>query len=208
MYSYCIDHKREIVVYTKEDGNMLSQDHNIHQEYISVNQTHGTWICIIPEDYTETGKCALDADALLSRHMHDIGVYVADCLPVVLWSKNTHAVVHCSRKTLHAWLLQETIDHIHHIGEDIIWAYLWPCIKHYEVGVEFEEYFPEQFLLPHGDKYLLDLVWYARSLLEAWGIGAEKVIMDPWCTRHEPEKYWWYRRGDLYERNFVGVRKI
>jgi copper oxidase (laccase) domain-containing protein len=31
-------------------------------------------------------------------------------------------------------------------------------LKVYEVGPEFIEYFDEQFLTPHGEKYLLDMV--------------------------------------------------
>jgi hypothetical protein len=51
MYSYSIDLQREIVIYTKEDGNMLSDDHHIHQEYISANQTHGSGVYIVSSEY-------------------------------------------------------------------------------------------------------------------------------------------------------------
>jgi copper oxidase (laccase) domain-containing protein len=71
-----------------------------------------------------------------------------------------------------------------------------PCIKQYEVGSEFVDYFPAPFLTPFGEKYLLDLVGYASSVCNYF----------PSCTLRD-ETYRSRRRGEQ-GRNFVGVRKL
>lgn len=208
MYKISVWFDREVCVYWKEDGNALEKNHLAHCSFFSVTQTHGAGIFVVEKDEFRPWKLPHEADALFTLHDKPLGVYVADCLPLVLVGKNAHAIVHCSRKTIHNWLLQSTLQLFHRHNEVILAVYLWPSIRHYEVGEEFENYFPDTFLEPYGEKYLFDLPWYVVSILHAWWIMQESIITDAWCTRHEPQKYWGYRRGDKEERNFVGVRRV
>ncbi len=199
---------REVHVFGKNDGNGYDPEHEAHHTFISARQVHGNWILVVPEDHTETGKHHSEADALFTIHDRPIGVYVADCLPLVLVGEHCNAVVHCSWRTLHGWLLQDVLALFHKNHDHILHAYLWPCIKHYEVGEEFEQYFPDKFLIPNGDKYYFDIPWYTKSILDAWGLHHDAVIIDPWCTREHSDKYWSYRKGARDMGNFVGVKRV
>jgi copper oxidase (laccase) domain-containing protein len=55
---------------------------------------------VIDESYHIMGKGKQEADALFSAHGKPLGVYVADCVPLVLVAERTHAIIHCSWKTL------------------------------------------------------------------------------------------------------------
>lgn len=208
MYKIPLWSDREVCVYGKEDGNALEKDHVAHTNFFSVTQTHSNGIFIVENDEFRPGKLPHEADALFTIHDKPLGVYVADCLPIILVGNNAHAIVHGSWRTLHDWLLQETLELFHNHNDIIVAAYIWPSIKHYEVGEEFENYFPDAFLEPYGEKYLLNLPWYVLSILDAWWISHEAIVIDPWCTWNDTQKYWGYRKGDKDERNFIGVRKI
>ena len=208
MRKITLSNNREVVVFWKEDGNPYEQNHVAHTQFISASQIHGNNVLIVEHDHNHFWKHFIDADALFTAHEKPIGVYVADCLPVVLVWEKSHAIVHCSWRTLHGWLLQKTLECFHHYQDTVYAVYLWPCIKWYEVWEEFDQYFPEQFLQSHGDKYLFDLPWYTLSILDAWWIGPDSIIIDNGCTWNDTELYWSYRRGARDQGNFVGVRKL
>lgn len=206
MYKIPLWTDREVCVYWKEDGNAAKQTHIAHSNFFSVTQTHGTGIFVVEQDAFRPWKFSHEADALFTIHNKPLGVYVADCLPVVLVGKKAQAIVHCSWRTLYSWILQNTLDLFHHHDDTLVAVYLWPSIKHYEVGEEFNEFFPESFLRPYKDRYLFDMPKYVISILAARGITHEKVVIDPWCTWTHTEEFRGYRRGDLLERNFVGIQ--
>ncbi len=206
MYRHALPTWSEVWVYGKQDGSAHKLSHPAHRHFASAQQVHGNGIWSIPEDHTSTGPHHIQADAIFGLKKTPIGVYVADCLPLVLVGNYAHAVVHGSRKTLYGGLLQNTLDLFHMHNDSVVSAYLWPCIKRYEVGEEFSTYFPEQFLQPWGEKYLFDLPWYAVAILSAWWIHENTIVRDPWCTRRDTNTYRWYRRGDAWYRNFVGVK--
>lgn len=197
----------EVCVFWKKDGSAHDPAHDAHKTFISAQQIHGNGIWSIPKNHDGCGPHSIQADALFSLEKTPIGIYVADCLPLVLIGNHAHAIVHGSRKTLHGGLLQDTLDLFHMHNDIVVSAWLWPCIKWYEVGEEFDNYFPEQFLQPYGEKYLFDLPWYALSILHARWIPNEAILMDPWCTRNDTHTYRSYRRGDVNKRNFIGVKK-
>lgn len=89
-------------MYGKEDGDASEKTHTAHHNFFSVTQTHGTGIFIVEQDAFCPGILAHEADALFTRHNKPLGVYVADCLPVVLVGNKAQAIVHCSRRTLHS----------------------------------------------------------------------------------------------------------
>ncbi len=208
MYTIPLWVDREVCIYGKEDGNAAEKNHLAHSHFFSVNQTHGTGVFVIPQDEFRPWKLAHEADALFTIYNKPLGVYVADCTPLVLVWKHAHAIVHVSWKTLRSWLVQSTLELFHRHNEVVVAVYLWPSIKHYEVGEEFEHFFPETFLHPHRDKYLFDLPWYVISILLARWISRDTIVVDEWCTRRDTEKFRGYRRGDKEARNFVGVRVV
>lgn len=207
MYKIQLWSDREVCVYGKEDGNAVEKDHVVHNNFFSVTQTHGTGIFVVEKNEFRPWKLHHEADALFTIYDKPLGVYVADCLPVVLVGNNAQAIVHCSRKTIHNWLLQSTLQLFHRHNEVITAVYLWPSIRHYEVGEEFDHYFPESFLHPYGDKYLFDMPSYVISILTARGVSHGAIVVDPWCTWTHTDKFRGWRKWDKTERNFVGVRR-
>ena len=77
----------------------------------------------------------------------------------------------------------------------------------YEVGEEFYNYFPEEFLMQREGKLYFDLADYSRVVLQDLGIVASSITIHPDCSYQDNDKWWSRRRGDLVGRNFMGVLK-
>jgi copper oxidase (laccase) domain-containing protein len=200
----------EIVITTKNDWDAIEKTHPIYTSFVVATQVHWNTIFLV-DDSTPVWKNAIYADALFTQTNKPIGVLVADCLPVVLIWTHAYAIVHCSRRTLHAWLLQKTISAFYDASDKVQFAYLWPCNKQYEVGSEFIDYFPIQFL--HSIiwtpwKYLFDMVWYVMFVLEQYAICWSMITIEPWCTYTDSHIYRCYRKGDATQRNFVWVSVV
>ena len=129
MRKFHLGSQREVVVTWKKDGNASHQDHLVHKQFISATQVHGTGIYVVPHEHHEMWKHHSEVDALYTVYDKAIGVYVADCLPLVLVGNHSHAVVHCSRRTLHAELVQWVLEQFLQHHDTITYAYLGPCIK-------------------------------------------------------------------------------
>lgn len=206
MDSIFLTPQREVVVLGKQDGDMVAHDHDIHREFVSVQQTHGNEIFFVSEECCPW-KQDVCADALWG-YGTAIGVYVADCLPLLLVTDQVGAAIHCSRRTLYTGLVHQVIDTVTKAWWSIQKAYLWPCITHYEVGNEFFWYFPAAYLSVSGEKYVFDLRGYVQSILEYHGIQNSQIIIDKWSTWTDRDTYRGYRRGDLLARNFVWVKRV
>lgn len=195
----------EISLYAKADGDFKQHDHPARSTYAFVHQVHTPIIHFMQEHIV--WQVEVQADALVTLQDFPVWVYVADCIPIVLVSKRCYGIIHGSRRTLHRWIIQETMIWMekHQPNTKELSVRMWPCIKTYEVWKEFINYFPATFLTPNWEKYLFDLTWYANSLFVSQGIWNDQIIIDPRCTLANVE----LRSHRKWEtgRNFVGVKR-
>ena len=192
-----------IEVFSKDDGDAKDLTHPLFMTYTFATQTHSTDI-VICDGCEWPWQLPQTADALIAPKELPIGVYVGDCIPLILLSKKLHAAVHLSWKTLYTWLLHKVVGMLTDLSQPPHLARIGPSIRTYEVWPEFATYFPAPFLTPHGKKYHLDMVGYTSSLLQYHHLPLENIIIDPVCTLVDTS-YRSYRRGE-HGRNFIGVR--
>jgi YfiH family protein len=143
------------------------------------------------------------ADAAVSRRAGRVcAVQVADCLPVLLATRDGSAVaaVHAGWRGLAAGVLEATVKRLAAEPADLL-AWLGPAIgaAHFEVGTEVRDAFLAQdagaadaFAANARGRWQCDLAGLARRRLSALGIGA--VFGGNWCTYADASRFFSYRR--------------
>jgi YfiH family protein len=164
-----------------------------------MNQVHGNRIAIIEEQSEE----APTADALVTGIPGiTLAVMVADCIPLLLRSREVVAAVHVGRKGLMNSIAPLTIELMREMGASSIEAIMGPaiCGQCYEVSPEiFEEVIAlhpsAKSLTPHGT-YSLDLPEALRKVLALEDVS----IIDEFRCTLESEDLFSYRRDGVTGR--------
>jgi len=197
----------EIIITDRADGDASDPNHEVYSIFHATVQVHGTNVLVVWPDLS-IGKSSVEADALIGLDTQGVGVRVADCLPLILIGEDHTAAVHCGRKWLKSGIITAVLEKLVTIWEDLqhIHYFIGPCIRTYEVGNEFTNYFPMRFLIPLGEKYLFDLVGYTRYALSIEGVVFDQGVVHPECTLRNI-RYFSYRRDGAVGTNFVWVRK-
>lgn len=164
-----------------------------------LNQVHG--IAVVEAKSNDTTPPTADG---VYTHQKDqvCAIMTADCLPVLLCSKNGEAVgaAHAGWRGLQAGVIEAVISQLKSTPENIM-AWLGPAIgpKVFEVGPEVREQFiahdPKAaiaFTTSQENKYLADLYALARQRLQALGITA--IYGATYCTYSDPKRFFSYRR--------------
>jgi copper oxidase (laccase) domain-containing protein len=135
-----------------------------------------------------------EADGLIVHSQVDIPVAVAtaDCLPLVLVTPTTAAILHVSRKTTIRGVL-DTLPHYFPIP-DITGGYIGPfiCPEHLifeHLGdelAEFKNKFPSA-LNKSSNGLHLNLGTVVAYYLEKWNVGDQIIQRDGRCTFETPE---------------------
>ena len=143
------------------------------------------------------------ADAVVSRRAGRVcAVQVADCLPVLLATRDGSAVAaaHAGWHGLAAGVLEATVKRLAAEPADLL-AWLGPAIgpAHFEVGAEVRQAFlaheaaaADAFAANTRGRWQCDLAGLARRRLAALGIGA--VFGGRWCTYTDASRFFSYRR--------------
>jgi len=135
-----------------------------------------------------------------------VGVFVADCLPLILFDEPVTrvAVVHAGWRGIAAGIAQEAVVRFGGAPERLFAAigpHIGACC--YTVGSELRERFaPDHF---DGDR--LDLGAALRAELENAGLAPDRIGVSALCTRCREEDFFSFRR-DGTKRNmmaFAGV---
>lgn len=161
-----------------------------------LEQVHGCEVLT-----TRQGSCR--ADARFSRQANEVCVVMtADCLPVLLCSKDGRAVaaVHAGWRGLAAGVLEQAL-HCFEQPTSAIMAWLGPAIgpAAFEVGGEVRELFLQQrqqaeaaFVSNGQGKWLADIYALARQRLQAQGV--EDIYGGEFCTYTDSRRFFSYRR--------------
>jgi YfiH family protein len=178
---------------------VVAQNRLIADKYFTpvqyMNQVHGNRIAIIEEQSDE----APTADALVTGIPGvTLGVMVADCIPLLLISKEVVGAVHVGRKGLMNAITSITIELMRDMGATSIQAVMGPsiCGRCYEVSADiYHEVIaahPKSKSSTSSGNFALDLPAALRSVLENESIP----IVDQFsCTVEDPELFSYRRDG-------------
>ena len=161
-----------------------------------MNQVHGNRVAIIEEVTDEVPT----ADALVTGIPGiTLAVMVADCIPLLLKSKDSVAAVHVGRKGLLNRVAEKAIDVMREISDAQISAIIGPaiCGKCYEVSPEiFREVtasHPESASQTRSNTPSLDLV--AALISDLGKLGITEIDNQSRCTLEDKDLYSYRRDG-------------
>jgi YfiH family protein len=168
-----------------------------------MNQVHGNRIALIEEVTDE----APTADALVTGIPGiTLAVMVADCIPLLLTSREAVAAVHVGRKGLLNEVTLKSLELMRDMGATEITAIIGPsiCGSCYEVSEEIyqevvDQHPSAQARTAHGT-FSLDLPAALRGVLTGEGVA----IIDKWECTLENLEYFSYRRDGVTGRH-VGL---
>jgi hypothetical protein len=166
-----------------------------------LNQVHGVEVKNIDGAPFSPVPFAADA-AVASRAGAACVVMVADCLPVLLCSRDGQRVgaAHAGWRGLVEGVLENTVAAMGVPGDELS-AWLGPAISqdHFEVGDEVREAFVKsdraavsRFRMNARGRWQADLVGLARLRLAS--VGVTDVSGGSWCTFADRERFYSHRR--------------
>jgi YfiH family protein len=198
-YSHGAFASLNLALHVGDDESLVAQNRALADKYLSpvqyMNQVHGNRIAIIEEQSEE----APTADALVTGIPGiTLGVMVADCIPLLLHSKEIVAAVHVGRQGLMNSVTQLTIELMREMGASTIQAVIGPsiCGRCYEVSEDvyhevIAEYPTAKSTTARGT-LSLDLPEALRHVLAAEAVG---VLDEFSCTFEDPELFSYRRDG-------------
>lgn len=169
-----------------------------HTSLYTVRQVHGNQICVVDEQAVRCGLSGVQADALVTALPEvPLGVLVADCLPIVLYTLESPlvlAVIHAGRMgTYHRIVSRvlETVQRRFAVAADQIYAVLGPAIGAccYTLDARavrpFQECFPDwkDFITPRGaDRWVMSLTAANTVQLHTAGVPPAHLLTADVCT--------------------------
>ncbi len=186
------------------------------QQYLKQHTGHAiatvVWAKQVHGDGINWGQRPIsDADAFVTDQANvAIAIRTADCVPVFLYDpiKKVIAVVHAGWKGTVERITFKTIELMHQqFGCDpkTIQAVCGPAGQTccYEVGQEFQEYFPYDIIERHGKLYADVANANVRQLKEA-GVLMDKIENKKICTICSPE-YFSHRRQGVKAGRMISI---
>lgn len=176
-------------VYSLKDG----QDDLMHLfEPVFLKQIHSSIIVDIDVQSERIG------DGLISAGKKNIGLKIADCLPVYLFTQEKICIIHCGwRGIIHGIATEAArlLGEFHYA----LGASIGPCC--YEVKGDVVSQFTKDYpaaLQQRKNRHYLDL---KAAVIN--DLGAENLLGSlDYCTKCHPEYFYSHRRGDP-ERNYA-----
>ncbi|MBE0433381.1 polyphenol oxidase family protein [candidate division WOR-3 bacterium] len=155
-------------------------------EPVLLKQTHSSVIIDIDSPGERTG------DGLISRRGQCIGVKIADCLPVYLFTQKTICIIHCGWRGITAGIARRAKDLLRRYRY-VLGASIGPCCYEVEedVAARFAAHYPGAVTIRES-RYYLDL----KSAVTA-DLGSRNLLgtLDL-CTKCHPGYFYSHRRGD------------
>ncbi len=164
----------------------FSADLGISDEWAYIFQVHGTAFVAA----TGPGNCG-EADIILTTVPGlPVAIATADCVPIVLWSETTVAVVHAGWRGASAGVVRTAIHAMESDGVPVNRAAIGPaiCRSSFEVGEDVLALFPGFGSTTDWGTPAVDLVGAIRDQL-----GAIPHVVEEICT-FEDAAYYSYRR--------------
>lgn len=188
------------------------------------HQTHETEVRLIGDDFftlppTVQGMILEGVDGVMTAMPGVcVGVSTADCVPVLLYDADHHAVcaVHAGWRGTVKRIVQKAVASMNAAFQSkpqSLQAVIGPCISReaFEVGDEvYEEFrkavFPMQQIATRQAKWHIDLPLCNQLQLEATGIPAQNIRQCGICTYQNAADYFSARRlGTQSGRIYTGI---
>jgi len=162
-------------------------------------QVHGNEILIAHEPQRATGY-----DAVITNKANlFVTVTIADCTPVLIYDKHTHAVasIHAGWRGTAAKIVERTLNEMQkNFGSKgaNFYAYIGTCISKnaFEVGKEVAEQFDAAFVQFNEtkQKHYVDLKAANLEQLQNFGIPFSQIEIAETCTVLNNEDYFSFRK--------------
>jgi YfiH family protein len=165
-----------------------------HFDPVFLKQIHSNIIVDVDVQAERTG------DGLVSAGKRNIGVKIADCLPVYLFTPEKTCLIHCGWRGITGGIAKEAsslLKKFHYV----LGASIGPCC--YEVKQDVVDQFIEghpEALRQRNNRYYLDL---KAAVIKDLGPRNLLGSLD-FCTKCHPEYFYSHRRGDR-ERNYAVI---
>ncbi len=140
-----------------------------------------------------------EGDALIGTTELNLAILTADCLPIVILGKKSHAVIHAGWKGLQNNILGNS----HIVEMNPLMAYIGPHIRvnQYEVQTDFKNNFPtSDSFLKIENKLFFDLTLEVRTQLKK--LYPEIEIQDCGICTFSNELFASFRRNKTTDRNW------
>lgn len=194
-----------------------------HASLFTVRQVHGNQVCIVDADAVRRGLAGVRADALVTT-LSDVplGVLVADCLPIVLYSLQPRvlAVVHAGRLGTYHRIVRSVLEVMCRrfaVLPERVYAVLGPgiaacCYRLDEQAVKpFQERFSdwERFFTSQGGGYwTMSLTQANQAQLCAAGVPAAHLQTAYICTACHDEHFYSHRAEGHEAGRGMGVAAL
>lgn len=193
----------------EENRKLLFEMLGLEMENVALQkQVHGDTIT-----YVAKGGFCGDSDAIITDKPNvGLAISTADCTSIFLYDKKNKviAAVHSGWRGTQQKILLKTLqrlkDDFNSLPENII-AYIGPSIsqKNYEVGSEVAEQFESKYLIPKGDKFLLNVAGNNYDMLLNFGLKEGNVQISHYCSYELDELLHSYRRNGLLSGRALGI---
>ena len=191
------NHVGDDPVMVSKNRTLLSESLQLPSEPVWLEQVHGCDVAMA-DSAIATPAC----DASFTQQPDVVcAVLTADCLPLLLCNEEGDrvAAVHAGWRGLSAGVIEQAVKQMACPGESVL-AWLGPAIGPdvFEVGAEVREMFiglehqASNAFKEHGDKWLCDIYQLARQRLA--NLGVSQIAGGDYCTYHDIERFYSYRR--------------
>jgi YfiH family protein len=186
---------------------------------VTARQTHSTERCTI-ESKQEADGPQLECDALITRLRGLLlGIQTADCLPILIADikSGVVAAIHAGWRGTAGRITERTISDlmlVHGVNPRECVAALGPaaCVDCYEVGEDVIERYKKEFgywrhLLVNfkeDGKAHLDVRAANIQQLRFCGFGEDRIHVSEYCTMHQNDLFFSYRRESKGQPSGVG----
>lgn len=176
-----------------------------NSQVVSAGLVHGSQVEIVNNNHA--GQLIKNTDGLISNAKDiALAVTVADCLPIILYDPEHHAVglLHAGWRGLAAGIIENALtkmaDHFNTEPEQLQVA-IGPSIHqcHYQVGSDLLDVFDDKKLIQVavkkvGDDSFLDLPIVAKQQLLSLGVSLHKIDISPLCTACHANTFFSFRK--------------
>ncbi|UCG30241.1 MAG: polyphenol oxidase family protein [candidate division WOR-3 bacterium] len=186
---------RDSAIYSLKKG----QDAIIQNlDPVFLKQIHSNVIVDIDSKQERTG------DGLISAGRHNIGVKIADCLPVYLFTPEKICIIHCGWRGVIEGIAKQAREMLKEF-QYVLGASIGPCC--YEVQHDVADRFIQSHpnaLQQRESRYYLDL---KTAVIDDLGRRALLGSLN-YCTRCHPEYFYSHRRGDSGRNYAIATRRL
>ena len=180
-------------------GALMEASHTVH-----VNQVHGNTVMIADGD-TPSG---LDGDAIICREPGVlIGVFTADCVPIVITGPDVVGVIHAGWRGFAADIFTPFFQQLDLPGKQLF-AHIGPsiCVDCYEVGTAVASHFrKDEVRQANGNRPHLNLWQASINRLSDQGIPRSSIHLSERCTACESPALPSYRREKTDRRLLTAI---